>query len=198
MRSSDVITGGPIRRVVQMAGGNMLSFQEQVGSVIDTAAGKWWVLHTRARAEKVVAAALRGAGVHHYLPLVRSRRKYGKRVVDFTLPLFPGYVFLCGDDRACEVAWRTNRVAKVLRVADQEKFRAELWHIYRVVESGRSVDLYPALREGRRCRIRMGCLRDVEGVVLRRKSTCRMYIAATVLGQSAVIEVDCGMLEPVD
>jgi len=134
----------------------------------------------------------------HYLPLVRVHHTYAKSKASFLLPLFPGYVFLCGNDRDYELACQTKRVAQILHVSNQDQLRRELQHIHSVVESGRPVGLYPALRQGRRCRITSGALRGVEGVVIRRRGPCQMYIAATMLGQSAVIEVDAALLEAAD
>ncbi|MFO0837886.1 MAG: transcription termination/antitermination NusG family protein [Phycisphaerae bacterium] len=161
-------------------------------------AGAWWVLHTRARNEKAVASALEKNGVPHYLPLVRLKRTYGGRAVHVSLPLFPGYLFMNGGESERYAALRTNRVANVIAVADQSQFVSELRQIIRVVESEHPVDLYPSLREGCRCRVVSGSLKGIEGVVLRRKNVSRMYIAATVLGQSAVIEIDNALLEPAD
>lgn len=174
------------------------AYRESVCSMIDRAVGSWTVLHTRARCEKAVAGALQESSITHYLPLIPSVRTYGRRAVCFTKPLFPGYVFMCGGTRERDLAWRTRRVARVLQVANQNQIRAELRQISRVVESGKAVQLYPYLREGRRCRIMAGSLAGIEGVVLRRRSKSRMYISATVLGQSAVVEVDTVILEAVD
>lgn len=165
---------------------------------LETDSGRWWVLHTRSRHEKAVASVLEGRRIRHYLPLVRTERSYGRRRVDVDLPLFPSYLFLCGGADACDVAWKSNKVAQILDVEDQEQIRRELHQIYRVVESGQPVDLYPSLREGRRCRIKSGPLRGVDGVVLQRRKRWRMYIAATLLGQSAMIEIDAANLEAVD
>jgi transcriptional antiterminator RfaH len=165
--------------------------------IID-APGRWWVLHTRARNEKRVAAALEKHRVCCYLPLVSVRRTYAKAKFTFNLPLFPGYVFLCGDHNDCDRARRTNRVANVIYVEDQGRFRAELQHVQRVVESGQAIELFPALQVGQPCRITAGALKGVEGVVIRRGGRCRMYLAVSTLGQSAVVEVDAALLEAVN
>lgn len=160
--------------------------------------GPWWVLHTRARNEKVVANELARQQVEYYLPLVRVVRTYAKRKAVFMVPLFPGYLFLNGEYRAYEVALKTNRVANILKVDDQVRLHAELRQIYTVVASGEPVDLYPSLRKGRRCRVTAGTLRGVEGVILRRGRHCRMFLSVTMLGQSAVVEIDAALLEPVE
>jgi transcription antitermination factor NusG len=160
--------------------------------------GRWWVLHTRSRNEKSLASELQRLDIDHYLPLVRSERRHGGRRVTVDLPLFPGYVFMCGDAEDRYVALRTNRVAHVIDVEDQERLRFDLDQVHRVIESDQPVDLYPGLQEGRRCRVKSGPLRGLEGVVVRRQGTARIFIEAAVLGQSAVIEIDNAVLETID
>lgn len=157
-----------------------------------------WVVHTRSRHEKVVAEALAKRRTPHYLPLVSLTRTYRKCRIHVELPLFPGYLFLCGRHDACEAAWKTNRVANILEVKDQVQLREELAQIYQVLQSGVQVDLLKSLREGRRCRITGGSLAGLEGVIQRRGRHCRMHLAVTILGQSAVVEVDGALLEPLD
>jgi transcription antitermination factor NusG len=162
------------------------------------APGPWWVVHTRSRHEKVVAEALAKRRVPHYLPLARMIRTYEKCRINVELPLFPGYMFIGGGHEACDAAWKTNRVANILEVKNQEQLRGELAQIYQVLRSGETVDLQPALQAGRRCRIVGGALEGLEGVIQRRGRHCRMHLAVTILGQSAVVEVDGALLEPLD
>lgn len=160
--------------------------------------GRWWVLHARARAEKTIAEALEKSGIDHYLPLVPVVHRYGRRRVTNHVPLFPGYLFLWGEPEECLVAQKTNRVANLLPVAAQKQMQKDLEQVYRVVASGAPVDLYPALRPGKACRIIRGSLMGVEGVVIRRRNVSRVYIAATFIGQSAVVEVDTADVEALD
>jgi transcription antitermination factor NusG len=165
---------------------------------IDVYEGRWWVLHTRSRHEKRVAEALDRHGVNHFLPLTTSRRTYGKRVREFSPPLFTGYVFLCGGEDGIQVAWETNCIANVIRVADQDRLRADLRSIYRVCNSNEPLDLYPSLRSGRRCRIRCGPLKGIEGVVTRRRGVSRIFVAVTFICKSAVVEIDAAIVEAID
>ena len=182
----------------EMCGSRARTASQDSDAVIGRGVARWWVLHTRARTEKVVAATLAKNRVRHYLPLVHVQRTYGHRRSETDIPLFPGYLFVHGDSGACDAAWKTNKIAQVLHVENQGQIHAELGHIRRLMESGAPVDLYPSLRQGRHCRIRCGGLRGIEGVVLRRRNRCRMYISATILGQSAMIEIDAALLESLD
>ena len=168
------------------------------GERIRAASGAWWVLKTRARNEKRVSEILAERGVEHYLPLAPVHHAYSKRRVTFWNPLFPGYVFLCGDSADCDVAWRTNRVAEILPVADQARLRRELLQVALALESGQPLLLRRGLRIGRRCRIIRGPLRDLEGVLLREARRCQLWLSVTMLGQAATVEVDAALLEPVE
>jgi len=163
-------------------------------SPIDAYIGRWWVLHTRARNEKVVAKALANQRIQYFLPLIRYRRTYGGRINRVEIPLFPGYVFLCGCPEDRLVALKTNRIANVLEVADQEQLKHDLRQISRTVESG----VYPGLRAGARCRVTAGGLIGLEGVVLRRQGLWRVYVGVEFLGQSAELQIDPSLLEIID
>jgi transcription antitermination factor NusG len=93
----------------------------------------WWVLHTKPRAEKALGEHVSRAGIPFFLPqYARTRRRAG-RVRTSYLPLFPGYLFLCGtpDDRVR--ALKTNLVANSLPVPDQAKLSRQLAQVYRVM-----------------------------------------------------------------
>lgn len=83
----------------------------------------WWVLHTRPRQEKSLARDLHDCGAPFYLPLVRRRTLVRNRVMESSLPLFPGYLFLLADNEERMTALATRRVARSLDVPDQ----ARLW-----------------------------------------------------------------------
>jgi len=165
---------------------------------VESFAGNWYVLHTKARNEKAVAEDLEMLRIQHFLPLVRYRRVHGGRVRRVSIPLFPGYVFLCGDEEDRLAALRTRRVANVLHVPDQARLRDDLRQILRIVESVHPVDLYPRIRKGARCRVLRGSLAGLEGVVLRRKGPWSVYVGVHFLGQSAELEIDPGDLMILD
>ena len=165
---------------------------------VEAMTGRWWVLHTKARNEKALAVDLDKLGAVTFLPLVAGRRTLRGRPKPTRVPLFPGYVFLCGGPEERLSALRTNRIARILEVADQDRLRADLIQIQRVVESDQPVDLYPRLRRGARCRVVRGTLAGLEGSVLRRRGLWRVYVGVEFLGQSAELEIDPDMLEIID
>jgi len=169
-----------------------------VAAVLALWEGRWWVLHTKPRQERVLAKTLANVSVRHFLPLIRRRRTDRHRRVDSTIPLFPGYVFLCGDEADRLAALRTNRIARILEVPDQDRLRRELSHVGRIVDGENSVELYPGLRNGSRCQVISGPLTGLEGIVLRRRGPWRVYVAVTFLGHSAELEIEPDRLCVVD
>ena len=181
-----------------MAAVNSSVAEGQVVSLVDSFVGRWWVLHTRSRNEKKVAEHLARRGIQHFLPLARCRRTYGGKTKDVSIPLFPGYVFLCGRLEDRYEALRTNRVANVLEVSSQDQLKYDLRQIERVLQSDSPVDLYPRLKKGARCRVIGGSLKGLEGVVLCRRGPWRFYVGVHLIGQSAELEIDSRMLDVLD
>ena len=161
----------------------------------DSLPGRWWLVHTKSRNEKALAAHLDRRGIDYFLPLVRPGQHNGGHQASIEIPLFPGYLFLRGGDEQRYVTLTTHRAAAVLNVFEQERLTAELATLHRAITGPESIDLYPGIREGRRCRIRSGHMRGVEGVVIRRRGVCRVFLAIGILGQSAEFEIAPALLD---
>lgn len=58
---------------------------------------KWYVVYTKPRWEKKVAAQLTEKGIENYCPLNRVTKKWSDRKKIVFEPLFKGYVFLTAD-----------------------------------------------------------------------------------------------------
>ncbi len=89
----------------------------------------WMLLHTKSRQEKAVARFLTAAGLQFYLPLVDRVNIIRGRKVTAQVPLFPGYVFLCGDLDDGYAAISTRCVCRIVHVLDQERLLDELEQI---------------------------------------------------------------------
>ena len=57
----------------------------------------WAVAHTKARNEKAFAWDLVNRDIPYFLPMMQRVRFSGGRRRRVLLPLFPSYVFICGD-----------------------------------------------------------------------------------------------------
>jgi transcription antitermination factor NusG len=156
------------------------------------------VLHTRSRQEKALAQTLMAAGIEHYLPLIRRAKFHGhrKRLIDE--PLFACYLFLHGPKEATYLAVATKRVANVIDVADQDRFVRELDQIRLALDYGAELSPYPYLEVGRRARVTGGPFRGIEGLIEKFPRPDRLVLQIEALGRATSLEIDAGLLEPVD
>jgi transcription antitermination factor NusG len=157
--------------------------------------GRWWVAHTKARMEKRLAWDLLRRGIGYFLPVAKRTYISGGRKRRAHLPLFPSYVFFCGSEDDRYAALRTDRVARVIGVAAQRSLVSELAAIEQVLRHA-TLEPFPELPVGERCRIATGLFKGVEGIVLRQNSqNRRIVLQVTAIGQGAVMDLDGDLLE---
>lgn len=161
-------------------------------------AGQWFVLHTRSRQEKALAADLEAMQIPFFLPLVKQVRYYGRRKFKIQTPLFPSYLFLFGSLDDAYRADRTKRVARVIRVADQFGVERELRNIYAALSQGAELGPCPYLHKGMWVEVRSGPFKGIQGVVEDRLRSGRLVLQVEVLGQASCLEIDASLLEPIE
>ncbi len=159
---------------------------------------RWCCLHTKPRQEKAVARDLRRADLSFYLPqsIHESRTPQG-RAIRSLLPLFPGYVFLKGDDHDRSTAYRCNRLVQILEVHDQHALRQDLRRIHTMLSSGLPLAAEPQILPGTGVRITSGPLAGVEGIVVRRGGGDRFVAAVRFLARGASVQLHDWQVEPI-
>lgn len=157
----------------------------------------WWLAHTLPRQEKAVAAALYARQVPYYLPLVTRKSLSRGRTRVAQITLFPGYLFVCGNEDDRLSVLKTNRVLTVRPAPDGERLRADLRRFFELITAGAPLLPEARLIVGERVRVKAGPFRDQEGVVIRRNGKTRLLIAIDYLQQGASLEVDDCLLERV-
>jgi transcriptional antiterminator RfaH len=158
----------------------------------------WWALYTQPRREKELMRRLRAMKISFYSPLVERRNKSpGGRVRKSYLPLFPGYVFMRGEEDARHRALTTNCVSKTLSVPDSDALLTDLRQVRRLILA--NVPLSPEARilPGTAVRVRGGPLAGVEGVVVRRQNKERLLVAVRFLQQGASLLLEDFQVEEI-
>ena len=161
-------------------------------------AGIWWVAHTKSRNEKALANDLVRKKINYFLPMSWKTRHQRGRKIRSLLPLFSGYLFFCGNENQRLELLRTNRVANVIVVKNQQKLLSELVQIEQALKAGASLAPHKYVRKGQLCRVTSGPLVDLQGVVVTTKNAARLVLQIDMLGQAASVEVDTDMIEVVD
>jgi len=158
-------------------------------------AAPWWIAHTKSRAEKAFAWDLFEREIPYFLPMILRIRMSGGRKRKVMAPLFPGYVFFCGDNEARYKAMATNRLCQTIEVLDQEVLLAELTCIERALAGKAELDPYPYAAVGKVCRVKSGPFRGLEGTVVRRNKLSTLVLQISILGQGAAMEIEPELLE---
>lgn len=151
---------------------------------------RWWVIHTRPRAEKSLARKLLTLELAFYLPTRYQSWLSKGRWFKSYLPLFPGYVFLHArpNDRATVLA--TGAVANFLPVPDQRGLVEDLRRIHRVVAAGLPVEHQAAPPPGTAVEVIDGVLQGMTGTVVRSGRQAAVYIQVRLIGQGVLVELD--------
>jgi transcription antitermination factor NusG len=167
------------------------------GAGSETVSHSWWLAHTLPRQEKSLAAALYARGVSYYLPLVTRKSLSRGRTRVAQVTLFPGYLFVCGNEEDRLSVLRTKRVLTVRPAPDGDRLRSDLRRFYELITLGAPLLPEARLIAGQRVRVKAGPFRDQEGVVIRRNGKTRLLISIDYLQQGASLEVDDCLLERV-
>ena len=125
-------------------------------------------------------------------------RRRSRRKIRSLLPLFSGYLFFCGqEDQRIELL-RTDRVANLIEVKDQQKLLDELSQIEQALRAGAPLAPHKYIKAGQKCRVIAGPLIDLQGVVVTTKNATRLVLQIDILGQASSVEIDVDMIEILD
>jgi transcription antitermination factor NusG len=155
-------------------------------------------MYTMPRFEKKLMRQLTELQIPYYGPTISRRfRSPAGRIRTSYEPLFPNYVFVCGDEMARYNAVSTGSVSRWLPVARPEELITDLRQIHDLILT--DAPLAPELRlePGQKVRVRSGVFKGFEGTVLRRENEIRLLIAVRYMGRGASVALDDCQLEPI-
>ena len=160
--------------------------------------GTWWVAHTKSRNEKALAWQMQKRGISYFLPMAEKVARSRGRTIRSMLPLFSGYLFFCGNEDDRLEVLRTNRVANILVVGNQQRFLADLVPIEQVIRKGAKLQPHKFVKAGQKCRVIAGPLAGAEGIISRVSHSTRLVLQVEMLGQATSVEIDMEMIEPAE
>ncbi|HEY6351019.1 MAG TPA: UpxY family transcription antiterminator [Candidatus Angelobacter sp.] len=158
---------------------------------------EWIAVYVMPKHEKRIAEHFRVQQIEYFLPLYETRHKWkdGSKVT-LQLPLFPGYVFVRSvrsrRGRILEVPGVLNVVGK----RDGAVISDTYIHSLREGVIRGKIAPHPYLVAGTRVRLKSGSMAGMEGVLVRKKGSCRIVVTLELLMQSVAVEVDMADLEP--
>ncbi len=160
---------------------------------------RWMVTKTKPRCEKKFAEYCEKRHISTYLPLRRSIKRYAKRVVEFKVPVFQGYVFTHTRLEERVILQESRHSAQVI-VPDttmeetlvQELSALEI--LIGAVDEGK-VQVRPEVQTGNRVQIKRGVLAGLTGMVARRSQMARVTVNVEMIGYSVSVDLDVDTLE---
>jgi len=165
----------------------------------DEEPGTWHVMYTLSRREKDLMRRLRSKNVAYYGPVVQQRKRSpAGRIRTSYIPLFNGYVFVCGDEEARYTAVSTGCVSRQLAVVDNTELLTDLRRIHLLQAAGEDVRPEPTPLVGRTAVVISGPMAGVRGTITQEHSKHRLTVVVKFMNQGASVLVDEADLELVD
>ncbi|MEA2339375.1 MAG: hypothetical protein QOE82_3382 [Thermoanaerobaculia bacterium] len=151
---------------------------------------RWSVAHVRSRQEKVLGRHLLEKEIPFYLPQIERVVERSSRRFRSYVPLFGGYVFFRGDERAREAAQRNAVTVRIIDVGDQALLGAQLEQIRNLQLAGASFEFYDELLPNDVVTIAEGPFRGYTGAIVRSGRGDRLIVSLSLLRQNLAVEFD--------
>ena len=161
----------------------------------------WYLVYSKARQEAIAARGLAEQGYDVYLPMLRSRRRRAKGMVDVEEPLFPRYLFVApsNPEQSISPVKYTAGVSNIVRFSGDfepvPQGMIEALQAREDPETGYHSLAPPNLQPGQRVRIQTGAFAGLEGVFEARAGRDRVIVLFELLGQKARTEIAIEELE---
>ena len=158
----------------------------------------WYALYTCSRHEKQVACEAEFVGVDCFVPVYKSVRRWKDRRKELELVLFPGYVFVYIALSERQSVLRLPGVVQIVTFNGKPARlpEAEIDGLRAGMASHAPLHPHPYIKTGKKVRLRSGPMAGLEGVLVRRKDTCRVVLSIDLLRRSVAAEVDEIDIEP--
>ena len=113
------------------------------------------------------------------------------------MPIFPGYVFLCGSEDDRLAALKTNLVIHCLNVGEQDRLADDLNRVHLLLKSGLPLSSVEQLNPGAEAEITSGPLAGFRGTIVRHGSNSRIVVEVEFLQRGVSVEVDEAIIQPI-
>ena len=161
----------------------------------DFAEPRWFVCHTKPRCEKKFDDLMEREQFTHYLPLIKSVRRYGTQKKTFTKPLFPGYAFARLEPERKTRIYQQDLLVRAMLVENEPVFLRQLEDVKAVCASGLEAALHPLMKKGTHVRVQGGPLHGLEGYVDDPVNPQGIVVSVDVLQQGLLVRLPFNSLQ---
>jgi transcriptional antiterminator RfaH len=152
----------------------------------------WYVLYTRPNHEKKVASYLLENQIEHYLPIIKTIRKWHDRNKFVSMPLFPSYVFVFLKDLANYHCTLSNAGAVYfLKAGDRISSisKSIIDSIRLVIDNGHDVEVTNVFQLGQPVMIQKGPFSGLSGEMIKHEGKKMMQVRVNVLERSLLVSM---------
>ena len=149
---------------------------------------RWYPVYCKPNKEKKLAELAIQKNISWYLPMFQHYRLTRGHCVESQIPMFPGYVFL---QLTRQQNWQVKTSGLALRILPitektEPKLIEDLNTIreFELLSRTQPVDVRPDLVPGKHFTIVRGKLKDIEGVIVKRKNHTEFIVRLEFLGYS--------------
>ena len=152
----------------------------------------WFALSVKSRHEKSVSRFLADLGYESFLPIYKKQHCYGRRLREFELPLFAGYVFCRFSPFRRLPVLLTPGVIGIVGVGrtPMPLDDCEMMALQTAVQARLPLTPFPFPEAGQKVLVGKGPLSGVVGTVVRMNQSLRIVLSVEMLKRSVLVEVD--------
>lgn len=162
---------------------------------------RWYVIITRSRAEKKVAAGLERMGIIHFLPLQKQLKQWKDRKKWVESPLFPSYIFVLLQEQLKNELFAIPGISRFLSIGGIAAIlkQQEIDRIILICNSGLPLTVdYEVLDIGDKVELLSGPLKGIKGILTDRGNGSKLNVSIPGLGCHLSLVVDKANLKRIE
>lgn len=153
---------------------------------------KWYVIYTKARAEKKINERLNKIGIDTYLPLIKTLKQWSDRKKKIEVPLINSYIFVKANKQNYLDILQTDGVAKFIKfnetpatIPDSQIFSLKLL----LNETQFIPELNQGFMKGDIIEIKHGIFKGFNGEIIEKKGKHLLVVNINQLNISVSLEI---------
>ena len=152
---------------------------------------KWYVFYTKPRFEKKVDIKLKQLKLESFLPLYTAIRKWSDRKKKIEVPLFPGYIFVRGDEKTRLIVLTVDGIVRSVIFKNEPAILRdeEINNIKLLISSNKIVDTLSTITIGSKVKIVSGPLAGLEGRLSNIKGNNFFSLVLETINSSILVDV---------
>jgi len=159
----------------------------------------WYPVYTHPRAEKKISTLLSKQKIEHFLPLVKTLKQWSDRKKWIDEPLLKSYLFVKISNKEYQQVIETKGIVKFIyfsgKIASILDSEIEMIKNYLSNEFQPEV-IYHQLEKGQKVKIIEGKLKGYEAELVSWKNKKKIILRLDALGQSILLNIQAGYIEP--